>query len=182
MGLGAGLISVVTAKKLLGANYGFAAGPLVFLNSALESPTFNQNPSAGFGDIFITPISLGWHLKRADVTTSYSIFLPTGRYEADADDNTGLGMTGHEVALGTTVFLTENKAFHAFPGLLVEGKNRVFALGPEVTIPLATKAKLFGFFTFRYEWETYARTSLKGNALAVLFTFLMKPMSLAPPK
>ena len=239
VGLGAGLISVVTTKKLLGANYGFAAGPLVFLNSALESPTFNQNPSAGFGDIFITPISLGWHATRADVTTSYSIFLPTGRYEAGADDNTGLGMTGHEVALGTTVFLTGNKAFHAatnaafefhsgkedsdakvgtmltleggfgrdilkgagsiglicyaqwkltddtitgLPGLLVEGKNRVFALGPEVTIPLATKATLFGFFTFRYEWETYARTSLKGNALAVMFTFLMKPMSLAPPK
>ncbi len=33
VGLGAGLINVVTTKKLLGANYGFAAGPLVFLNS-----------------------------------------------------------------------------------------------------------------------------------------------------
>jgi hypothetical protein len=189
----------------------------------------------GFADIFATPISLGWHLKRADVTTSYSIFIPTGRYEAGADDNTGFGMWGQEWALGTTAFLTENKAWHAatnaafefhsgkedsraqvgnvltleggvgrdilkgagslglvyyaqwklsddklegLPALLVQGKNRTFALGPEVTIPLATKSKLLGFFTFRYEFETYARTSLQGNTLAAMFTYLMKPVNL----
>ena len=192
VGAGIGLIIVVTPKKLLGANYGFAAGPLAVLNNAIESPRFDLNPSPGFGDIFVTPVSLGWHLTRADVTTSYSIFMPTGRYEVGADDNTGLGMWGQELALGTTVFLSENKAWHAatnaafefhsgkkdsdasvgslltfeggvgrdflqgaaslglvyyaqwkltedtltgLPALLVQGKNRSFALGPELTLP-----------------------------------------------
>jgi hypothetical protein len=239
VGLGAGVITFVTTKKVLGANYGVAASPLVFLNTAVESPRFVADPSAGFGDIAITPISLGWHKKRADVTTSYTLFAPTGRYDVDADDNTGLGMWGQEVALGATAYLTENKMWHAatnaafefhsgkqdsrakvgtmltleggigrdvlkgagslglvyyaqwkltddtltgFQNLLVEGKNRVFAIGPELSLPIATKSKLFGFFNLRYEWETYARTSLQGNTLAATFTFLMKPMSLVPPK
>lgn len=235
LGAGIGLISVVTPKKLLGANYGFAAGPLAVLNTAIESPRFDLDPSPGFGDIFVTPVSLGWHVPRADVMTSYSIFFPTGRYEEGADDNTGLGMWGQELALGTTVFLTGNKAWHVatnsafefhsgkqdsdakvgtmltleggigrdflkgaaslglvyyaqwklsedtltgLPGLLVQGKNRSFALGPELTFPIATKTKLFGFMTVRYEWETYARTTLQGNALAAMFTFLLKPVDL----
>jgi hypothetical protein len=238
IGAGIGLVNFVTTKKVLGANYGFAAAPLIFLNSAIESPRFDQNPSPGFGDMFIMPISLGWHLKRADVTTSYSVFMPTGRYSVGADDNTGLGMWGHEWALGTTVFLTEDKAWHAatnaafefhsgkkdsdaqvgniltleggigrnilkgagsvglayysqfklsedtltgLPALLVEGKNRSFALGPEINFPLATRKALYGFITFRYQWETYARTALQGNTMAVMLTFLMKPISLAPP-
>jgi hypothetical protein len=69
IGAGATLFSVVTPKKILGANYGFAAAPLVFLNSAIESPRLDQNPSLGFGDIFIMPISLGWHLKRATASS-----------------------------------------------------------------------------------------------------------------
>ena len=208
VGLGATVFTYVTSKKLLGANYGFAAAPLVILNTAVESPHFGLNPSPGFSDIFITPISLGWHLKRADVTAGYTIFMPTGRYSAGADDNTGLGMWGHEWSLGSTTFLTENKTWHAatkaafefhskkkdvsaqvgnmltlegglgrdvlkgagslglvyyaqwkisddtltgLPMLLVQGKNRTFALGPELTIPLATKKTLLGFFTFRYQ-------------------------------
>jgi hypothetical protein len=238
IGAGATLFSVVTPKKILGANYGFAAAPLVFLNSAIESPRLDQNPSLGFGDIFIMPISLGWHLKRADVTTSYSVFMPTGRYAVDADDNTGLGMWGHEWALGTTVYLTEDKSWHAatnaafefhsgkqdsdaqvgniltlegglgrnilkgagslgvayyaqwklssdtltgLSSVLVEGKNRSFAVGPELNFPLATKKALFGFLTVRYQWETYARTALQGNTASVMLTFLLKPISLAPP-
>lgn len=235
IGAGATLFNFVTKKKFLGANYGFAAAPLVFLNTAIESPRFGQNPSPGFSDIFVMPISLGWHLKRADVTTSYTVFIPTGRYSVGADDNTGLGMWGHEWALGTTAFLTKNKAWHVatnaafefhsdkegtsakvgnlltlegglgrdilkgagslgiayyaqwklsddtltgLPALLVQGKNRSLAIGPEFNVPLATKKSLFGFFTFRYLWETSARTTLQGNALVVMCTFLTKPISL----
>jgi hypothetical protein len=238
VGAGVGLVSVVTTKKVLGANYGFTAAPLVFLNTAIESPRFDQNPSLGFGDMYFVPISLGWHFNRADVTTSYGVYAPTGRYSAEADDNTGLGMWGHEWALGTTLYLTENKAWHAatnaafefhsgkrdsdaqvgnmltlegglgrdilkgagslglayyaqwklsddtltgLSALRVEGKNRSFALGPELNFPLATKKALYGFLTVRYQWETYARTALQGNTASVMLTFLMKPISLVPP-
>ena len=40
-------------------------------------------------------------------------FRPTGRYEDGASNNTGFGMWGNELAAGTTVYLTENKQYHA---------------------------------------------------------------------
>jgi len=46
-------------------------------------------------------------------------------------------------------------------GLL--GRNRVYAFGPEVSFPLASKKKLYGFLDLRYLWETGARTTLEGN-------------------
>ena len=59
------------------------------------------------------PIILGWHFKRADATAGYTIFAPTGRYTDGASDNTGLGMWGHELSVGTTVYLTESRQWHA---------------------------------------------------------------------
>ena len=65
-----------------------------------------------------------------------------------------------------------------FPPLLVLGKNRAAALGPEFSIPLATKNTLYGFFTFRYEFEVYARTTTQGNAMIMSVVFPFKPIKL----
>lgn len=50
-------------------------------------------------------------------------------------------------------------------------RHRVFGFGPEVTIPLASKRKLFGFLNLRYFWETGARTTLEGDTFLATFTF-----------
>jgi hypothetical protein len=50
-------------------------------------------------------------------------------------------------------------------------KHRVFGLGPEVTLPLASKSTLFGFLTLRYMWETGARSTLEGDTFVALLTF-----------
>jgi hypothetical protein len=50
-------------------------------------------------------------------------------------------------------------------------RHRVYGLGPEITVPLASKAKLYGFLNLRYFWETGARTSLEGNTFLATFTF-----------
>ena len=138
-----------------------------------------------------------WHFKRADAIAGYTIFVPTGRYTDGADNNTGLGMWGHELRFGTTVYLNEARQYHAatlltfdfqskkedsetkvgnamnieggvggdflqgglsagliyyarfkltddeidgFPNISVRGKNKVFALGPEV--PWRSHAKV----------------------------------------
>jgi hypothetical protein len=88
------LISVVTKKKFLGANYGFTVIPAAVLNSILDAPRFGQNPGAGFGDTYFQPVSLGWKFGRADVIAGFAIYAPTGRYIANNanGDNTGLGM------------------------------------------------------------------------------------------
>jgi hypothetical protein len=51
------------------------------------------------------------------------------------------------------------------------GKNRVYGIGPELMIPLATKSTLFGFLNLRYFWETGARSSLQGNTFVATVSF-----------
>lgn len=112
MFLGGPLLGVVTPKRILGANYGFLV-VFPFANARIELPVLDQDPEAGFSDLYVQPINLGWHARRLDVLTGYGFFAPTGRYEAGAKDNTGLGMWGHELFLGSTVYFDEKKAWHA---------------------------------------------------------------------
>ncbi len=238
---GAPFFNMVTKKKFLGANYGFfVAVPI--LNTALETPRLDSKPTAHVGDIYVQPVNLGWHLKKADVTAAYGFYAPTGRYTAGANNNTGYGMWSHELSLGTTVYLDKKKAWNAattgalefhttkknsngakvgtlftlegglgrkfmdgglnvgmvyyaqwkitddrfgslLPSVLVTGRHRVAAIGPEATLALASKkkGKLYGFLTARYYHEAYARTTTKGNSFLIQLVFPLKPISLGPP-
>ena len=57
------------------------------------------------------------------------------------------------------------------PGGSFLGRHRVFGIGPEATLPIASKSKLYGFLNLRYFWETGARTTLEGNTFVATFTF-----------
>jgi hypothetical protein len=107
-----GGISVVMPKTILGGHYGFSA-ILPGANNRIQGTEIDQNPGAGLTDMAIQPLSLGWHFKQADAIVGYSIFAPTGRYTDGASNNTGLGMWGQEIAIGTTVYLNEARQFHA---------------------------------------------------------------------
>ena len=50
-------------------------------------------------------------------------------------------------------------------------KHRVFAFGPDVTLPVASKSKLFALVNIRYLWETGARVKTQGDTLAITATF-----------
>jgi hypothetical protein len=233
-----GGINVVTKRKLFGGLYGFQVVFPVGANNRIQGTEIDANPGAGLSDSLITPINLGWHVKRADATAGYTIFVPTGRYTDGANDNTGLGMWGHELSAGTTVYLSESRQWHAatlatfdfqskkedsetkvgnvmnlegglggdflkggltaglnyytsfkltddhiegFPDILIRGKNKVFAVGPEVQLALARKNTLYGFLKVNYLWEVYARTTTQGSAMTILATFLMKPLKLSNP-
>ncbi len=51
------------------------------------------------------------------------------------------------------------------------GKHRVFAFGPDVTLPVASNSKLFALVNIRYLWETGARLKTEGQTLVVTATF-----------
>jgi hypothetical protein len=68
-----------------------------------------------------------------------------------SDDEFGLGLT--------------------LPGEPLLDRHRVYGFGPEVTIPLASKSKLYGFLNLRYFWETGARSTLEGNTFLLTFSF-----------
>ena len=48
-------------------------------------------------------------MPRADYVAGYGLFVPTGRYEAGATDNVGLGMWSHEIQGGVTANLDAAK-------------------------------------------------------------------------
>ena len=50
-------------------------------------------------------------------------------------------------------------------------KHKVFGFGPDVTLPIATKSKLFALVNVRYLWETGARVKTQGQTLVVTATF-----------
>jgi len=58
------------------------------------------------------------------------------------------------------------------------GKQRVFGVGPEVTIPIATSSTLIGLLNARFFWETGARSTLEGTTFTVAFTFPIPSVSL----
>ena len=230
--------SRVTTSKLFGGFYGYSVLFPAFINNRLQGTEIDQNPGGGLTDTALTPISLGWHFSRADVMTAYNLFIPTGRYTDGASDNLGLGMWGHEFAIGTTAYLNASKQYHAatmatfnfqskkedsetkvgnamnleggvgadflgggitaglayyasfkltrdqiegFPGFLIRGKNKVFALGPEVSMAIASRDTIYGFVKVNYQWEVYARTTTQGGELTILATFPLGPIKL-PPK
>jgi hypothetical protein len=57
------------------------------------------------------------------------------------------------------------------PGGSLLGRNRVYAFGPEISFPIASKKKLYGFLDLRFLWETGARTTLEGNTFVATFSF-----------
>ena len=105
------LVVYVSSARLLGANYGMMA-VMPFANGALEAPAFglDEEISIGPADLYVVPFQLGWHLQRADVTTAFALFTPTGRHTAGADDNVGKGMWSYEFSGGTTLYLDEAKS------------------------------------------------------------------------
>ena len=113
------LVSYVGNYKLLGANYG-ATVVIPFIQNRLQLDALDVNTSFAFTDMIVTPISLGWHLKKADVTAAYNLYLPTGRYSANGGGNTGLGMYGNELSLGSTVYLDERKMWSAAGNFALE--------------------------------------------------------------
>lgn len=100
----------VAKTKILGANYA-AVVLLPFSNSSITSVKLGAvGGGGGFADSFYQPLTLGWHLSRADIQVAYAFFAPTGRYTAGASNNTGAGFWTNALTSGETFYLTKNKA------------------------------------------------------------------------
>jgi hypothetical protein len=91
---------------------------LNYVNGELvaEIPALNLSAGgggSGFADMYVQPLNLGWHLKRADVVVGYAFTAPTGRFTAGASDNVGSGYWGNNITTGTTFYITKNKGTSA---------------------------------------------------------------------
>jgi hypothetical protein len=103
----------VSEKKLLGGNYSLMVSPS-WANSGLEAPARGLDVDTGWSmsDLYVQPINLGWWTPQADFTAGVAFVAPTGKYDPEAQDNTGLGMWSFELFGGTTVYLDEARTWN----------------------------------------------------------------------
>jgi hypothetical protein len=95
----------VSERKILGGNYSFLISP-GWATSSLDSPTQRDHVTRwGPADLYVQPVALGWNTDRADYTAGVGVYAPTGRYDAEADDNTGMGAWTLELSTGSTFYL-----------------------------------------------------------------------------
>jgi len=104
-------IAWVTNAKLVGGNWGGQVVPIAFMKSRIESNSLDVPGSFAFTDIYVQPFQLGWEESRADFTTGWGFFLPTGKWHLGASDNSGLGMWSNDFQAGTTVRLDSKHAW-----------------------------------------------------------------------
>ena len=116
------IIYYVPKHKILGGYF----MPYIVLTGASGSLVADLSPilpggtgfnlsggGSGFADLYVQPVNIGWHLKRADFNAGYSFTAPTGRYTAGASDNVGSGYWGNDITTGTTFYITKNKGTSA---------------------------------------------------------------------
>lgn len=53
----------------------------------------------------------------------------------------------------------------------LNNKHRVFGFGPDVTLPVASRSKLFALVNVRYFWEVGAQSTTEGRTLVITATF-----------
>lgn len=100
----------------------------------------------------------------------------------------GKGFLGGGLIIGAAYYaqwkLTEDQlAEFVLPGerlfdLDTRNKHRVFGLGPDVTLPVASKSKLFALVNVRYFWEMGARVKTEGQNLLITATFPVPSVTL----
>jgi hypothetical protein len=112
------LVNLVTNYKLFGAKVGGSVG-FPFIKNRIQFTSFDVHTAFAYTDTF-AGVTLGWNLKRADITAGYNLYMPTGKFEPNATDNTGLGIWGNEFTLGSTVYLDQKRAWNAAANFALE--------------------------------------------------------------
>jgi len=110
----------VSNWKVLGAKYAAFVTPSfsnssigVSLTSASGQGLSSNTSQFGVGDLFVSPLWLGWSLKNWDFALGYGFYVPVGKFnietvtlpggaslKAESADNIGLGFWTHQIQGG----------------------------------------------------------------------------------
>jgi hypothetical protein len=100
----------VSKETFLGGARYSASATLPFAKNDLTSDIHgNISGGSGFADSYYLPAILSWSWDRVAVKAMYGFLAPTGRFNADANDNVGSGYWTHTLSSGQTLYLTNNK-------------------------------------------------------------------------
>lgn len=104
-------VAWVSKKQILGGARFSMSATLPVANNSLTSDVAGPiSGGAGFADSYYQPFILGWNKDRIAIRAVYGFLAPTGRFDADANDNVGSGYWTHALSSGQTFYLTANKA------------------------------------------------------------------------
>jgi len=105
----------MTGKNIFGADYGAALA--IPISNLAPNPVVvdgeTLSTGVGLGDIAVAPMVLGWHWADYHLQTGYTLFLPVGRFNLGASDNTGKGFWTHMLHLGGTWMPAGPRPWHA---------------------------------------------------------------------
>jgi hypothetical protein len=103
-------IAWVSAARLLGgANFSIVATIPIARNSLTSDINGRISGGGGLADSYYLPLVLGWNRDRVSVRAMYGFLAPTGRFDAEANDNVGSGYWTHTLSSGQTAYLTADK-------------------------------------------------------------------------
>lgn len=94
------ILGYVFDTDILGAD--FFPAVIIPLANQYVRPTPNSEKDFQFGDLILQPVSLGWHLDEWHPMIAYNLWLPTGRFNEGAQNNTGKGLASHLFQVGVT--------------------------------------------------------------------------------
>ena len=98
------LASYTFPQSILGGHYAVAAA-VPWTTVGLETVNLDLEGKWGYSDMYVQPLKLGWSFPAADVVTGFGLYMPTGRFHADALNNNGFGMWSYEGTAGTTLHI-----------------------------------------------------------------------------
>jgi hypothetical protein len=103
----------ITGKKILGGYYGMdAIVPFAYQNLDMQVGEGKFSGSDfSLGDIFIEPITLSWHAKKADVSFGYGIWAPSGNFKTIDPVSPGKGFLTHMFTGGVTYYMDKDKTW-----------------------------------------------------------------------
>ena len=122
-------------------NYHFSA------NAYYETHTEKEDSDITVGDILTIEGGLGRSFMDGAVSVGAAYYA---QWKLDEDDIPDLDL------------LTGGRSV---------GKHSVYGIGPEISLPLATSKKLYGFLSARYFWEFDAESTSEGESLVITLTF-----------
>jgi len=101
----------VTNKKVLGGNLAFdVMVPIINTDMGIGALGFDKS-TTGIGDIYFSPIILGWHGPRWDAAAGLSFFAPTGSWDETDPTKAGKNFWTTMLTGGFTSYLDENKSW-----------------------------------------------------------------------
>jgi hypothetical protein len=156
--------------SLGGAKFSSAVTIPIANNSLSTELQGAVNSGGGLGDAYLQPAILSWGTKRVDVRGVLGLLVPTGKFNAGANDNVGSGYWTPAIASGQTVYVTEDRAtsislfeiyeFHTTQSGTNVHPGQSFDLDYSVmhTFPVSAESRLQAGLVGYGEWQTSAKT------------------------